>query len=94
MAQYIDKAALVAEIERRENESWNLLPNASDVIEDKYSKEDAIIIGEYNALESLEKFINTLEVKDVDLEKVIEEYFKGWTDDYDNGGEAGNYQYV
>ena len=89
MAQYIDKAALVAEIERRENESWNLLPNASDVIEDKYSKEDAIIIGEYNALESLEKFINTLEVKDVDLDT---DFGVCWGEYCDCGGNINDYK--
>ena len=44
--------------------------------------------------EAILSFLNSLEVKEVDLEKVIEEYFKGWTDDYDNGGAACHYQYV
>jgi len=92
--ELIDKDAIVAEIEKRLDELWNLLPNTSDVIKDNYTKEEANIIGKYTALESFENFINTLEVKEVDLEKVIEEYFKGWTDDYDNGGAACHYQYV
>ena len=64
MAQYIDKYALVAEIEKRLDELWDLLPNASDVVNDNYTKEEASITGKYAALESFSKFIDTLEVKD------------------------------
>ena len=83
MTQYIDKSALVAEIEKLVDKS-------------KYQKEFARAYrdGNNDALYALKDFINTLEVKEVDLEKVIEEYFKGWTDDYDNGGAACHYQYV
>lgn len=70
--ELIDKAAVVAEIEKRLDELWDLLPNASDVIKGNYTKEEADITGKYTALESFSKFINTLEVKEVDLEK--EEY--------------------
>jgi len=69
MTKYIDKDALVAEIEKRLDELWDLLPNASDVVKDNYTKEEANITGKYTALESFEKFINTLEVKEVNLEK-------------------------
>ena len=68
MTQYIDKSALVVEIEKRLDELWDLLPNASDVIKDNYTKEEANITGKYTALESFEKFINTIEVKEVDLD--------------------------
>ena len=69
--ELIDKDTIVAEIEKRLDELWNLLPNASDVIKDNYTKEEANIIGKYTALESFEKFINTLEVKEVDSEKKL-----------------------
>lgn len=79
--ELIDKATVVAEIQRRLNELWDLLPNASDVIEDNYTKEEANITGKYTALESFENFINTLEVK--------EEFKIGETEIYleDDGGE-------
>jgi len=74
--ELIDKDAIVAEIEKRLDELWNLLPNTSDVIKDNYTKEEANIIGKYTALESFENFINTLEVKEVDLKKEIDSYFE------------------
>ncbi len=81
MAQYIDKDVLVAEIEKRLDELWDLLPNASDVIKGHYTKEEANITGKYTALEYFENFINTLEVK--------EEFKIGETEIYldDDGGE-------
>ena len=59
MTQYISKSALVAEIEKLQlctmDEHMNF-----------YSAEAQ---GEYNALSKLESFLNTLEVKDVDINK-------------------------
>lgn len=81
--ELIDKDALVAEIEKRLDELWDLLPNASDVIKDNYTKEEANITGKYTALESFEKFINTLEVKEVDFEKELDRIW------FDN--KLGNY---
>ena len=72
MAQYINKDDLVEEIEKRLDELWDLLPNASDVIKDNYTKEEANITGKYTALESFEKFINTLEVKEVGVWKTVD----------------------
>jgi hypothetical protein len=72
MAQYINKDDLVKEIEKRLDELWDLLPNASDVIKDNYTKEEANITGKYTALESFEKFINTLEVKEVGVWKTVD----------------------
>ena len=69
MTRLIDKDALVAEIERRTDELWALIPDGEKVISDKHTKEDAFNLGKYTALESLDKFIDTLEVKEVDLEK-------------------------
>lgn len=48
----------------------------------------------YELKDDLLAIIDELEVKEVDLDKYIDEYFKGWTDDYDNGGAACHYQYV
>lgn len=70
--ELINKATIIAEIDKRLDELWDLLPNASDVIKDNYTKEEANITGKYTALESFGKFINTLEVKEVDLEKESE----------------------
>ena len=58
MAQYIDKSAVVAEIVR-------LQLSTMDEHMNYYSQEAQ---GEYNALVKLEAFIDTLEVKEVDLE--------------------------
>lgn len=55
MTQYIDKDALVAEIERLDN-FWHL---------SKDSTGQAVV-------ESLRSFLNTLEVKEVDLEKELD----------------------
>ena len=60
MAQLIDKAAVVAEIERRRK-----------LVSDPILSGDDLMIGERKALFNLLSFINTLEVKAVDLEKEI-----------------------
>lgn len=56
MEQYISKAALVAEIERLENDEF---------LCDSYDE----ATGFQSALRMVQEFINTLEVKEVDLEK-------------------------
>ena len=59
MAQYIDKDALVAEIER---------------LKTIYKDDENIRhVAKYNILVDFLYFINTLEVKEVDLEKEIKE---------------------
>jgi hypothetical protein len=66
MAKYIDKDALVAEIERRMKE-----------ITKEYQESKTIqytLIGKINALENLLPFINTLEVKEVDLESLVKDF--------------------
>ena len=63
----IDKDALVAEIERKKEEEVNYDDNSKDFA----SYADHIY---YSALDSMQDFINTLEVKEVDLEKEIEEH--------------------
>ena len=57
----IDKDALVAEIERRREESWL----------GHYTKEKGIV---FDITDDILSFINTLEVKEVDLEKEYEEF--------------------
>jgi len=61
MTHLIDKDALVAEIERRINEYWN-------------DSENTMGIYPY-ALEEVIKYANTLEVKEVDLEKEIDDWY-------------------
>jgi hypothetical protein len=88
MTQYINKDALMAEIEKRLDELWDLLPNASDVVKDNYTKDEANITGKYTALESFSKFLDTLEVKEVDLDEAARKWEdnvyleKGWQDEY------------
>ena len=68
MAQYIDKGALVAKIQKR-------LKFQQTCIETEYrltGKAEEEIILEYNQLLS---FINTLEVKEVDLEEEIDKWY-------------------
>lgn len=78
----IDKSALVAEIERRINEI-NL-----DSIEDwryRLQREHDIEV-----MKNILSLINTLEVKEVDLEKVINEYIDDeWCDEW--SGDVGNW---
>ena len=61
MAQYIDKSAVVAEIEKIYNEDYKFLP--SDIVESVEAFKDDLLIA-----------LNTLEVNEVDLEKEIEKY--------------------
>lgn len=60
MAQLIDKAAVVAEIERRRK-----------LVSDPILSGNDLMIGERNALFDLLSFLDTLEVKEVDFEKEI-----------------------
>lgn len=67
MTQYIDKAAVVAEIERQQRKLC-LLSQLDNV---ELRRDAAIQNGVYYSFLS---FINTLEVKEVDLEKEIGTY--------------------
>ena len=62
MTQYINKAALVAEIERRKQDAINNCGGFKSMREHKC---DSCIIEQY---EEIENIINSLEVKEVDLE--------------------------
>lgn len=71
MAQYIDKAALVAEIEKRFDEySSSVLKHYDACKEAKAQELSKILI-----------IINTLEAKEVDLEKEVELWMEANEDD-------------
>ena len=73
MKQYIDKAAVVAEIERRKEHYDNI-----QMIKSGYEDN----IEDFNELLS---FLDTLEVKEVDLEKEIDkELDRNWYGEYIN----------
>ena len=61
MAQYIDKAALVAEIKKIYNEDYKFLP--SDLVESVQDFKDDLLIA-----------LDTLEMKEVDLEKEYKDF--------------------
>lgn len=67
MIHLIDKDAVVAEIERRKDEEIDYDESSGNFA----SYADQI---HYSALDSVENFINTLEVKEVDLEKSARHY--------------------
>ena len=67
----IDKDALVAEIEKLMDELYDKLPNASKVENGTITASEICNTGKYTALESFKKYIDTLEVKEVDLNKEI-----------------------
>lgn len=64
MEQYIKKSALVAEIKR--------LIKHSEMVADHNTQITELVSRELDALYNLISFLDTLEVKDVDLEKEIE----------------------
>ncbi len=64
MAQYIDKDALIAEIERLYKEHSSK----------EYIDEGGVVLDE------LEDFLNTLEVKEVDLEKQMQDHIRDCLD--------------
>lgn len=76
--ELIDKAAILAEIERRLNKLYNLLPDASKVENGIATIPEACNTGKYMALESFREFLNTLEVKEIyehsdsDLDSILE----------------------
>ena len=66
MKHLIDKSALVAEIEKRKEEEVNYDENGGFASWADHNH--------YSTLESIEDFLDTLEVKEVDLEKEINAY--------------------
>lgn len=75
MEQYISKSALVAEIER--------LVEVQPINEFQPKEQNKIdwLSGKMFAINSLRVLLDTLEVKEVDLEKIINDYFKDWNFD-------------
>ena len=80
----IDKSALVAEIERRMDDLYDYLPDASKVENGKITISEACNTGKYTSLESFRNYIDTLEVKEVDLDgerrKYLTEHFNVYED--------------
>ena len=74
MEQYVNKSALVAEIERLTDELYGKLPNASKVENGTITISEACNTGKYTALESFRNYIDTIEVKEVDLKKEATEF--------------------
>lgn len=68
MAQYIDKDALIAEIEKR--------IAALKVECDRSKKPQFTLFGKVGGLELCLSIINSLEVKEVDLDKEIDENYQ------------------
>jgi hypothetical protein len=68
MKQYIDKSTLVAEIERRKQDAINNCGGFKSVREHEC---DSCIVGQY---EEMEEILNTLEVKEVNLEKEYKDF--------------------
>ena len=66
MVHLIDKDALVTEIERRIDDLYDYLPDASKVENGTITISEAANTGKYTALESFRDYIDTLEVKEVD----------------------------
>ena len=80
MTQYIDKSALVAEIERRLyfDKNWiegdeRRQKRMSSISTEYYKR-----VGSKHAGEAFLDFINSIEVKEVDLEKEIGEYLSAY----------------
>lgn len=81
MAQYIDKSALVAEIEKRKQELHPTDTHKMQVGE----KIDRDVLMWLNALTWVKKVIDTFEVKEVDLEQEIDkELDRNWYGEYIN----------
>lgn len=65
MKQYIDKAALVAEIDRLQEATMDKNQNFLSSYHE----------GIFDGLSMLENFLDTLEVKEVDLEKEVDKWY-------------------
>lgn len=69
MERYISEAAVVAEIKRRRDLHYKyyVKSGVGSIAECKYEEDRDIL-----------DFLDTLEIKEVDLEKIINDYFKDW----------------
>ena len=65
MKEYIDKAAVVAEIEKRKQVAFGWIETApSDVVE-----------AEFELCDDILSFLDTLEVKEVDIASMADDYY-------------------
>lgn len=78
MEQYINKSALIAEIERKLDELYKLLPNASKIENGTITISEASNTGKYTALESFRNYIDTIEVKEVDINNEISQFIDAY----------------
>lgn len=69
MTQYIDKAAVVAEIKNRRDSFYSLSKSC-----EKGTPAKAGFYAQAQTLEGILSFIDTLEMKEVDLEKEIKHF--------------------
>ncbi len=84
MDQYISKSAVKAEIQRRlKNVNLNYVCAGSHPSDSDTNKK--LQDGISKNLQALLDFIDTLEVKEVDLEKELRDFVVGDIDDYDMG---------
>ena len=74
MAHLIDKSAVVAEIKRRK-----------ELVSDPILSGNDLMIGERNAYFNLLSFLDTLEVKEVDLNEEIDNYVNEHFSECDDG---------
>ncbi len=81
MTQYIDKNVLVLKIKRQIDCCYKICAGNLDFLQKSYP-EHYYSIKTYKEILS---FINTLEVKDVNLEKELRDFVVGDIDDYDMG---------
>ena len=72
MEQYIPKSALVAEVERRKQDAMNNCGGFKSMREHEC---DSCIVEQY---EEMKNIIDTLEVKEVDLEKEIDSTYRNY----------------
>lgn len=80
MTHYINKDALVAEIEKIQNEF-------SDSSDRNGNFDDLENQGAYKALDRLESFLNTLEVKEIDFDEEFNKYHIGLYNPFNSGAE-------
>lgn len=80
MAQYIDKSALVAEIENKFQKYWKL-GEESDALQDGNAKYWGGVLSCLNEVKTL---IDTLEVKEVDLEEKATQLSQKYFPDEEN----------
>ena len=76
MVQYIDKDALVAEIERRINTLKEVVAELGN-----HESHECGALHEIYLYQDIRSFINTLEVKEVNLEQAYKSYMKSRKDD-------------